>query len=113
MNEARFDAIMAVILANLCDEFTNLSYTINKKRGEFMQDVSDFCGDAVMLAGANVNSYELEEFANEFTARYKLEEDSPAIQKINAEKAKGIMSDDKRKALAKLTTDDMRVLDIS
>lgn len=82
IEKVRFDQIMAVVLANLVDDFQGLAGVplMDTVHGN---DVSDYGGTAgCLLAGAGVNWNEMEEFADEFTSRFKTGEVSPQIAKI-------------------------------
>lgn len=114
MDKERFEAILAIILANLVDEFTGLAHGL-KDEGAHLQDVSDFCGfGGTLLAGANVDSGELDEFNREFATLYKVEGGSPSIQKCAAQIAEREDAERKKQAaLEKLTLADRQLLGLT
>jgi len=85
IEKERFDQIMAVVLANLVDDFKGLA-AVPSRETVHGTDVSDYGGFAGgLMSGANVTWGELGEFADEFTSRFKMGEVSPNIAKIQSE----------------------------
>ena len=86
MDQIRFDEIMAVLLANLASAITQFAHI---QRDSCLADVSD-CGGrvGVALMGATVNSDELQEFSQQFAAKFEIfGVVSPCLLKLQKDRA--------------------------